>query len=171
MGQLRFEIRAWPRPVEAVTDDALGEGLVERLRAAIAAGSRGSASVVVRAGQLELVRWRPDDVPFPIRMATLAMTDLPDGGPAEAVGVFGVFEGAPAPRAAVFLEWPDCRWWLWEGQLSGSGSALVDDSVRVRRATDGAALPDGLGRWWSLGRRMGIRGRLTRSGPPAETVH
>ena len=163
MTTTRFEIRSWPRPIATFLDDALGEVLVERLRSSLAAGATGSAPLVVRGAQIDLVRWdETGDVPFPVRMAMLAMTDLGEAGGAEAVGVLGLFGGQ---RAAVFLEWPDCRWWLWEARVAevDGGRCLVEDSVRVRRAVDGVPMPDGVGRWWSLGRRLGFRGALERA--------
>ncbi|MEQ1507867.1 MAG: hypothetical protein ABMB14_36905, partial [Myxococcota bacterium] len=94
-------------------------------------------------------------------------------GPALAVGLAGRFvyraRGVgPSPVGLVFLEWPDCRWWSWRVVLDGAGAPVADSESRYC-AVDGDALPGGLGRWWSLGRRSG---RTVRYGDvvPAPTA-
>lgn len=106
-----------------------------------------------------------------------------------------------APVAVAFLEAPDCDWWLWQrflgvsdgsraaGASEGAGvpdrAGSVDDRApssglgadvagpeQVLAARRGDALPAGLGRWWSLGRRTGVRVTLTPTSAiavPAET--
>jgi hypothetical protein len=89
------------------------------------------------------------------------------GGQTEAscsalVGVFKVrFGRMPQPQRAVicFIEWPDNRWWTcW--QLLDSDRKLVGDAPVVRRAVDGWPRPNGVGGWFSMVRRTGLKLRL-----------
>ena len=86
-------------------------------------------------------------------------TDMP-----VAVGVAGRFmmrvrgseNAAAVPVAIAFLEWSDCRWWHWQLLLGTDGKPMPDGDMH-RSADNGDPLPQGLGRWWSLGRRTGVR--------------
>ena len=62
---------------------------------------------------------------------------------------------------AVYLEWPDNRWWTcW--QLVGDDRALVGDGPLVRRAVDGEPRPGGIGGWFARARREGLRLQVRR---------
>ena len=66
---------------------------------------------------------------------------------------------------SVFIEWPDNRWWTaW--QPLGPTRALVGDAPQVRCALDGSPRPGGVGGWFALGRRKGLKLRVQREDTP-----
>lgn len=80
----------------------------------------------------------------------------------KAVALIGLFraslpQGGPTTRAVTFIEWPDGRWWFWHAGADVDQRVLIDGTDVVKSAMDGDPLPDRLGRWWSLGRRLGVR--------------
>lgn len=168
--QLRVHLLKAPPPLE---DDALGEHLVGLVRDAAVRGAAPPVAVVVRPERTELLELgglAGSGLSVPMLLAGLSRS-APEGvGAPVAIGVLGRFlyraPGAPpgpgAPVALAFLEWPDCRWWHWRVALDASGGPRDDTELRLR-AVDGDALPNGLGRWWSLGRRSGA---VIRYGPP-----
>lgn len=167
---------------------------VERLRTlvqgAVARASAAPSAVVVRPGGTEIIELRPiaaARLSLPLFLAGLTRSERQGGGtsgPPLAVGLVGQFrlrrgparaeaaraEAARAetadgvPVALAFLEWPDCRWWQWQALLDGE-RALLQETEVIRRAEDGDPLPSGLGRWWSLGRRSGVRVRYSARAP------
>jgi len=67
--------------------------------------------------------------------------------------------------ASVFLEWPDNRWWTaW--QPIGPKRGLVGDGPQVRNALDGSPRPGGVGGWFALSRRAGLKLRVHRKSTP-----
>jgi len=67
--------------------------------------------------------------------------------------------------ASVFIEWPDNRWWTaW--QPIGPRGGLVGDEPQIRTAIDGSPRPGGLGGWFALARRTGLRLRVHRDSVP-----
>jgi hypothetical protein len=173
MSPLRLRAQFFAR-LPAADDDAEGEHLVATVRAGVARRARGAAAVIVRSERTEFIDLGgviAARAPVPLFLAGLTRSE-PDGkGLPLAVGMFGQLRfrapgGAVAPVAIAFLEWPDCRWWHWRVVLDASG-APVPDTETIRRASDGDALPAGLGRWWSLGRRTGRIVRYQEPGPAA----
>lgn len=165
-------------------DDAEGEHLAAVVRGAVASGHAAPVAVVVREARIELVELGPAlraRVPVPMFVAGLTRSQPEGQSQPIAIGLAGRFSFRPAselgsaPRrppaphpppaqvALAFLEWSDNRWWHWRATVDGPTS-LAPDSEVVRRAIDGDALPNGLGRWWSLARRTGA---TVRFGPPA----
>lgn len=153
----------------------MGEGLVDVLRSGLARGGAPPVAVVVRSEVVHLVGLRTDP-PQPIAAGRLlagltrARFDDAEDAPV-AVGLLGRFElrrrrdeRVGVPMVQVFLEWGDCSWWHWRALLDADG-ALLDDSVTVRSAQLGDALPGGLGRWWSTGRRHRLQLQLRRQRP------
>lgn len=64
--------------------------------------------------------------------------------------------------ASVFIEWPDNRWWTgW--QPIAPNRSLVGEGPQVRYAADGSPRPGGVGGWFALSRRLGLKLRLHRS--------
>jgi hypothetical protein len=174
-------------------DDAVAVALADRLRAALGDPTPGrrrpGALVVVRAASVELLTLRVEPGSSAPRvdvhqlLAALAASETL-AGPAEAVGLVGVFRRrrvrwtaqGPAPElgnpvALVFLEWPDGRWTRWEAPMDASGRALQGGAAWTG-ARHGDPLPDGLGRWWTRMRRW--RPTVALSGappPPSGVVH
>lgn len=153
--------------------DPLGEGptLLPIVRS-LAEDRLAWLAVVVRREHIDLLDPRPfarnpGAVARFLAGLTRSVTD--DGGPALAVGLAGNLQvrvrALPAERVGVpvavaFLEAPDCDWWLWQRFL---GAAPDDDAEpeQLLLAQRGDPLPNGLGRWWSLGRRTGVKVSLS----------
>ena len=170
------------------TGDALAEGptLLPLVRNMAERDQVAWLAVVVRRERIELLDPRPFvAVPQLVArfMAGLTRSEVPDGGPALAVGLIGNLQvrAAPsrngprpplAPVAVAFLEAPNCDWWLWQRFL---GLDDIEDPEQELAGRHGDALPNGLGRWWSLGRRTGVRVQLERlepaPPPPSALIH
>lgn len=161
MPGLRIRIGSFPRG-EPLPDDGEGERLRDLLLRALSRGAAPPVAVVLREHRLDLIELTP--LPGPslhTLLAGLTRSVVPDGSAVEAVGLLGVF-GPATGQAAVggialaFLEWEDGRWWCWRAAALPRGG-VREDTITVGRAVDGDRLPDGLGRWWSLGRRARMR--------------
>jgi hypothetical protein len=170
-----------PTPVDLDEDEHLGRWLVTLVQDAAAKGGAPPTAVVLRDdGTLDLLAVERDlvaDTPLPLLLAGLSRSVLA-GRSAVAVGLIGRFTlerrgpGAPvtAPVLLAFLEWSDCRWVGWRRVLDAPGARPDGDALE--RALDGDPLPDGLGRWWSLGRRTGVQVTFGAArAPDAELVH
>jgi hypothetical protein len=127
----------------------------------------GSTLVVVRERTIDLVdsgAARAAGFELSALLAGLTTTTTPAGGAVEAVGLLGRVNvrsrDAELPAAVAFLEWADCRWWMWEALLTPDARGLREETARERSAVDGDALPTGLGRFWSHARRSGVRMEL-----------
>lgn len=120
-----------------------------------------SRVVVVRPRSVDLIDAAP------LRARGMAPAAIVSGfgatetshGPAEAIGLLGLTrQGGEVPFASVFLEWEDDRWWWW---IAPMDDGQVDvGRARMRDATLGDPMPDGMGRWWIHARRTGARVRL-----------
>lgn len=161
-----------PAAADADPDEHLHRWLADLVRDARSRAPEGPApaAVVVRDdGAVELLPLSADllrGVSLPVLLAGLSRSEL-ESRRAVAVGLVGRFVWRPGaatvgiPVLLAFLEWPDCRWASWRWFLRG------DEEESWGRATEGDPLPDGLGRWWTLGRRTGALVRFA----PAELVH
>lgn len=148
-----------------------GDGSVEswltvELARAVAASKVGIAGVVVREHAIELVDPRgpaEHGVGLPTLLGGLTTT-VGEHGAVEAVGVWGEMKrrgrGREVPVVAVFLEWSDCRWWMWEA-LTADG-AVREDTIVERSAIAGDSLPGGIGRYWTWARRSGVKMEVRR---------
>lgn len=170
--QVQLKIRTI-LPREAADDDAVGAQLVAAVHRAVSKGGAPSVVLTVRDERIDL--FRTDEItqaslPVDVFLAGLSRAEAPGGG-LHCVGIMGTFTRRDRPgvrQVMVFLEWEDCRWWLWRGLLDVDG-ALIEDSETLLRAVDGDTKPIQMGGWWSLGRRRRMRGRLdTKS---AEPIH
>lgn len=179
MPTFQLVVRSLPRD-ELPGDADVANRLVTLVREGLARGAGKPVAVVVRPRQLDLVRLDPvvgAGLPLGWFLGGLATTVTETGGAAEAVGIVGVVErrGAAdaerAPMATVFLEWGDNRWWLWRALLDPRNRSIREDAVQVLSALEGDALPEGLGRWWSLARRRNVRVDMSRKPEPDATVH
>lgn len=156
--------------------DPLDEGpTLVRLVRNMAPDARGWLAVVVRDRRIELLDPRPFAGPGLQRwLGGLTRSEALGEGPARAVGIAGHLEVrrtvrgsgravAPSPVAIAFLEVPDCDWWMWQRFLGPLPDGIDDEQVLAGQRGD--ALPNGVGRWWSLGRRSGVRVRLDPVAP------
>ena len=174
---VRLRVRAGPRDLARFPpeDDALGERLFATLGDALAQGRPRPAILAIfedRVDQLDAVPILSS--PRPRREHLLGAIAGQDE--AEAVALVGVLQltmarrGPPVPAAVCFIEWADNRWWTAWQLLHADLSPATDEPI-VRRAVDGYPRPGGVGGWFSLSRRLGLRLRLTPVGPDPNTIH
>jgi hypothetical protein len=131
---------------------------VDLVTGALARGGAPPVAVAVRDAVVDLVQLR--GVPqVPRFLAALTRSTRGEAGAPSAVGLMGTLptatrDGAQGPwLAAVFLEWPDCRWWYWRALLDADRKEIVPGTATWSRAVDGDRMPARLGRWWTIGRR------------------
>lgn len=178
--RFQLQVQSVQRDTTALADEELGLALVDLVRHALTRGQPPTVVTVARPDRIEVIGLAPVlehgvHVGGFIASLTRAELDPPAADP-RAVGLMGTLQvrqspdGVPVPQATVFLEWPDCRWWHWRALVDPTRGELIEDTATIRRATDGDPLPDGLGRWWSLGRRQPWRVRL-EGGSPFPLVH
>lgn len=170
--QVRLNIRTL-LPREPGDDDAVGAQLVAAVHRAVQKGAAPPVVLTVRDERIDLFQTQQivkASMPVDVFLAGLSRSEAPGGG-LHCVGVMGTFTRKDRPgvkQVMVFLEWEDCRWWLWRGLLDADG-ALLDQTETVLRAIDGDTKPMRIGGWWSLGRRRGMAGRLDTH--KSEVVH
>ncbi len=176
---MRLRVRRLQRRPDTIDDDAEGLQLVTLVRRALQGGAAPTVAVVIRAQGVDIVELAPlirAGASLKRFLAALSRSTAP-GGPPEAVGVIGRVRsrdsssGPRVPEAMVFLEWSDCRWWHWRALLESDGLTLRDGTETVRSAVEGDRMPPGIGRWWSLGRRLGLKAQLTPVAETSSVVH
>jgi hypothetical protein len=173
---MELQVRVQSVPTDGIgSDDALGERLVSLLHGAVQRGGAPASAMVVTPDRIDIVPLRPV-VEAKMRpglfLAGLSRGAFGSEAPI-AVGLIGTFtwrrtrEDAGIPLVMTFLEWADCRWWQWRALVDPGASPLAirHDTETTLRAVDGAARPDGLGGWWSLGRRRPVDLRWRRTDP------
>lgn len=160
MVKTQVQVRSLPR-TELPADVDITSYLVSRLRDAVARGHAKPVAVVLRQRTLDVVpvdAIQTSGIPIPWFLAGLTRSATPAGGSVEAVAVVGAMDrraskdADPVRVGVVFVEWQDNRWWQWQCALDGR-SQLREETVIVRSAMDGDALPSDFGRWWTMGRR------------------
>ncbi|MEN0063241.1 MAG: hypothetical protein AAGA48_13890 [Myxococcota bacterium] len=174
------------RMIERQTSgDALleGETLLPIVRGLAAPERVAWVAVVVRAQRIELIDPRPfakagpDVMRF---MAGLTRSHPANAGPALAVGIAGTLQlnlqtrntkSRATPIALAFLEAPDCDWWMWQRFLGMDEEEESEAPEQILTARRGDALPNGLGRWWSLGRRARLKVQFEPQTPTSEMIH
>ena len=169
--QLRIHVGPRDKDRFPEADDALGESLFAMAAGVLSRGLPRPSVLVFRPEQID----RFDVVPVikaqqPHRQRMLAaIAGQKDVSCSALVGVFRVrFGRMKEPQRAIicFVEWPDNRWWTcW--QLLDDSRQLVGEAPIVRRAVDGWPRPNGIGGWFSMVRRTGLRLRMQ----PSEAVH
>lgn len=142
-------------------DDALGMGLYAMVTDALARGIPAPALVTLWDAELNLYDLRPVlQASWPEREHLLAaLAAQHESSCAALIGVLQVSRGrgASAQRAAVvYLEWPDNRWWTAWSPLDAERQPVLGEPL-VRRAVDGAPRPGGVGGWYALSRRLGLK--------------
>ncbi len=176
--RLQLKVRGTDR-ARFADDESLRGWAVDILERTLErSGGLPAGVIVVRERTVEVMDLAPlaqAGRPLSWMLAGLAGSTT-QGGAAEAVGLVGRFQlrrrgtGPAVPVALAFLEWGDGHWWQWQALLAVDRPALVPDTATLRTAEAGDALPDGLGRWWTMQRRSGARLMLTPSEqPPVET--
>ena len=178
--ELQLRVGSSFRDQRQTTDDELGQYLVGRVKEALERGSAPPSALLVRPERLDCLGLAPVvqagmNVGRFVSTLTRSRTVEPTGE-VLAVGVLGTVQTRPpgggeqVPMVVVFLEWPDCRWWQWKALLGPSGE-LLGATQTLNRAVDGDAMPHGLGRWWSTGRKLPGEVRFDRwPGRPAPTA-
>lgn len=171
---VRVRIRTGARDPERLPsdDDALGPALLRILERATEQGKGlpAPAALVFFADQVQQADVRPlAKSKGDVHRFVASMTAQDD---VLAVGIAGTIklrwrkDLEPMPSLAVFLEWPDGRWW---SAMRPVPKRTLDPAMeaRIRMAEEGWPKPRGLGGWWSRARFEGLKIKLTR----AEPVH
>ncbi len=173
MDSLQLRVRSTPRG-DIFDHDAEGDRLRTWVCEAMERGPTPMVAVVLRSDRIDLIGLRPvieARMRVGLFLAGLTRSISDDAGPVVAVGVMGVLrsrrrdsgDGPGVPMAVAFLEWEDCRWWHWKALVDPDQQQVREDTSTVLCAEDGDALPAAFGRWWSYGRRNGLRVRMARS--------
>ena len=177
---LRFHTLRDPAPQ---ADEPLARYLVQQVREAIPRKQAGPAVVMARGDRAEVIGIRelrgPDLPPTPDAIALMTRASFPDGAAVRAIGLMGVYgyrarpEDPAVPTALVFIEWTDGRWWQWRALIDPSDARLLTETETVLRAVDGLPRPNGLGGWWTRGRRLGGRPVFRKQAPQqtSDVVH
>jgi hypothetical protein len=167
-GGIKFQGSAGPRdPALYPADDALlGFSLFSQVEAALVRGRPAPAVFLLSASSVDRFSLRPlAGRTARARSRMLAAMASMEG--VECMAMLGAFRfrgRGPLDGkwvASAFIEWPDNRWWTaW--QPIGPEGALVGDSPQCRCADDGSPRPRGMGGWFSLARRSGVKLRVQR---------
>lgn len=169
---VRVRIRTGVRDTERLPldDSALGPALLEIVEHATEQG-RGlpaPAALVLFPDQVQQADLRPlATSKGDVHRFVASMTAQDD---VLAVGIAGTLklkwrrDLEPMPTLAVFLEWPDGRWW---SAMRPVPKRTLDPSMRarIRMAEEGWPKPRGLGGWWSRARFERLQIKLTRAQP------
>lgn len=157
-----------PVPSDDAGVDQLGAALFVRLAAAVARSRAGPAALAFFEDGVQQVDLGPAiERGAAVVQQLLAATA---GQPAcLCVAQLAVLHarrpGRPAQTfATVFLELPDNRWWM---RWAPADQAAAASAQRTRAATEGWPKPNGLGGWFSLSRRAGLRLQLDTPGAQA----
>ena len=155
-------------------DETLGNHLFDLLKQGLDKGMPRPALLVLRPAEVSQF----DLVPLlqtPVHHRQRMMAAIAGQEGVECAAVVAVLQlrqrGQPKDRpptkvAAVYVEWPNNRWWTaW--QPLGPERKLVGDSAIVRHAVDGWPRPSGIGGWFALARRERLQLRLDRPGHQA----
>ena len=158
-----------PLPGDEAAVEQLGGALFDRLSAAVARGRAGPAVLAFFEDGVQQVDLGPA-----IERGAMVVQQL-IAATAGQPGCLGVAQLAvlhasrpDRPRqsfATVFIELPDNRWWMrWAPAVAGGGPPAAP---RTRAAAEGWPKPNGLGGWFSLARRAGLRLQLEAPGAQA----
>lgn len=178
LSSIRLQVRSGARdPLRfPQDDDALGESLFDLFSEALEQGLPRPALLVFRPEQVEQIDALPImRLPPPLGMRLMSAAAGQDG--VDCVALVAALTVRTGPRtgaraAVVYLEWPDNRWWsCW--QPMDDRRELLGDEPAVRRAVEGWPKPGGLGGWFAMARRLGLRLQVrpvdqTEAG---ETIH
>lgn len=170
MSRVKVSMRSGSRDLErfpAGDDDALGRSLFSLLAGSLVRGLPRPVVLGVlpeRVQQLDGRAFRGQDA----KQRGMLVAALAGQDEVECVALVGTLNvrmqgmKAPGKALAVFVEWPDNRWWgAW--QFVGAERELLGDGPVVRKAVDGWPRPGGIGGWFARARRTGAR--LTFEGP------
>ena len=142
-------------------DEGLGKSVFKLVEAALAKGMPRPALFVFYSGQVDRFDLEPL-MRQPRQVRDRMIAAIAGQSEVECVALVGVLQinrrkGQQGVRGAVtFIEWPDNRWWTCWLPLDASGSPVPQAQVE-RSAVDGFPRPGGVGGWFSLARRTGIR--------------
>jgi hypothetical protein len=161
-----------PRDLERfpVDDEGLGRGLFSSVVRALVRGRPAPAVFVLYEDRIDRFPMAPLSEQSPAAQRRLFASMAGQNG-VQCMAVVGAFRfRGDGPLngqlvASVFVEWPDNRWWTaW--QPIGPDLALIGTEPQIRCAVEGSPRPGGVGGWFALARRHGLKLRLQRSSPP-----
>lgn len=148
-----------------VGDDALGRALFAELLAMQVSERRPPTLYALWEREVSWYELGPAlAAPPPQRERLIAaLAGQPEVTAAAISGIVNLRFGRADPGtscAVVYLEWPDNRWWTaW--QPVDAERRPLGDGPTVRRAVDGAPRPGGVGGWFAMCRRLGLKLTLT----------
>ena len=165
MGETGIKLRAYQTPRDLIRfprgDAELGAAVFSLVEKALEKGMPRPALFVFFDDQVDrfdlgpLMR-RPRAVRDRMIAAIAGQREV------ECVALLGVLQ-VKRPRtdqvargAVTFIEWPDNRWWTSWLPLTPDGTP-VREAIEVRSAVEGFPRPGGVGGWFSMARRTGIR--------------
>ncbi len=153
-----------------IDDEALGMALFAQVTRALQRGVPRPASFVFFPERLDRFSLAPFG-DLGNRGRTRVLAAMAGQENVECIAVLGGFRfRGRGPLngqwvASVFIEWPDNRWWTaW--QPIGPKRGLVGDGPQIRMALEGSPRPSGVGGWFALSRRAGLRLRVQRKSTP-----
>lgn len=172
MSEERFKLRAYVAPRDRdrfpEADESLGRALISTVHQALEKGTPRPGFFAFRGDEMDRFDLGPL-MRAPRRRRDLFLAAIAGRSDIECVALLGVLRvggsGArPKARSAVvYLEWPNNRWWTAWTPLGAEKNELT-----IRSAMDGWPRPGGVGGWFSLHRRTGVRLRVH---PTSGQVH
>lgn len=170
MGQDGIRMRAFQSPRDLGRfpreDAALGAAVFGLVESALEKGLPRPALFVFFDGQVDRFELAPL-MRQPPKARDRMIAAIAGQREVECVALLGVLQikrpgPLPTGRSAVaFIEWPDNRWWTTWLPL-GSDGVPVREAIEVRSAIEGFPRPGGVGGWFSLARRTGLRLHVAR---------
>ena len=144
---------------------ALGQSMFELVKGALEKGLPRPALFVLFPEQIDRFDLAPLMAkPRPERDRMIGA--IAGQSDVECVALLGVLQvkrpqqGLTARGAVTFIEWPDNRWWTAWLPL-GEDAQPTTPQPEIRSAVEGFPRPGGVGGWFSLARRTGLRLHMT----------
>ncbi len=140
-------------------DDGLGRAVMQVVEDALKKGRPRPGFFAFRGDQMDRFDLGPL-MRAPRKRRDMFLAAIAGRRDIECVALLGVMRvgkgkrSGPGRSAVVYVEWPDNRWWTaW----LPVGTVSEEQELVVRTAEEGWPRPGGVGGWFSLARRTGVR--------------